>query len=98
MTDDPDPMVRFQLAFSLGEASTDARVIPALAAIAAKDASSKWTRAAVASSISGRSLALLDALARQPGFLAGPDGPAWIDDLAFLAGSERKRGPGPRVS
>ena len=44
------------------------------------------------SSISGRSLALLNALSQQPGFLTGPDGQAWIDELAFLAGSERDPG------
>ena len=100
MIDDPDAMVRYQLAFSLGEASADARVIPALAAIAARDASSQWTRAAVASSISGRSIALLNALAQQPslGLLTGPDGPAWVDDLAFLASSERDPGQAQRVS
>ena len=89
MVDDHDAMVRYQLAFSLGEAGADARVIPALAAIASHDASSQWTRAAVMSSISGRSIALLSALAQHPGFLTRPDGAAWIDDLAFLAGSER---------
>ena len=90
MVDDPDPMVRFQLALSLGEAGADARVIPALAAIASRDASSIWARAAVLSSISGRSIALLDALAWQPGFLAGAQAEAWIDELSFLAASERE--------
>ncbi len=85
-------MVRFQLALSLGEAGADARVMPALAAMASKDASSRWIRAAIASSISGRSIALLTALAQQPGFLTGPDGQDWIDELAFLAGSERDPG------
>jgi putative heme-binding domain-containing protein len=89
MASDPDPMVRLQLALSLGEAGADARVIPALAAIASRDASSIWTRAAVLSSVSGHSIALLDALSRQPGFLAGAQGERWIDELSFLAGSER---------
>ena len=98
MTTDADAMVRFQLALSLGEAGADARVMPALAAMASKDASSRWIRAAIASSISGRSTALLTALAQQPGFLTGPDGQDWIDELAFLAGSERDPGAGARVS
>lgn len=92
MVDDPDGMVRFQLAFSLGEAGADARVMPALAAIASRDPSSKWIRVAVATSIPGQSVALLLALAKRPGFLASPDGQDWIDDLAFLAGSERDPG------
>ena len=61
---DPDPMVRFQLAFSLGEIKTDPRAMSALAAIARKDATNQWTRTAVLSSIAGRPLALLDELAR----------------------------------
>ena len=92
MTDDPDPMVRFQLAFSLGEANADPRVIAALAAIASMDASSPWARAAVSSSIAGRSLALWDALSLRPRFFTGPGGQAWMDELAFLAGSERDPG------
>jgi len=41
---DPDPMVRFQLAFSLGTAKDDPRAIAALATIAARDAGSVWAR------------------------------------------------------
>ena len=37
-------------------------------------------------------LALLLALAQRPGFLASPAGQDWIDDLAFLAGSEHDPG------
>ena len=54
---DPDPMVRFQVAFSLGEIKTDPRAMAALAAIARKDATNQWTRTAVLSSIAGRPLA-----------------------------------------
>ena len=43
---DPDPQVRFQVALSLGETS-DPRVVPALARIAAQQASDRWTRAAI---------------------------------------------------
>ena len=59
---DPDPMVRFQAAFSLGEVA-DPGAIAALAEIAARDAKDPWTRTAVLSSVAGRSLALFDALA-----------------------------------
>jgi putative membrane-bound dehydrogenase-like protein len=92
LTDDPDPLVRFQLAFSLGEANASPRAIAALASIASRDASSQWTRAAVSSSISGRSSELLAALSQRPGFFTGPAGYAWLDDLAFLAGAERDPG------
>ncbi|HEX3446899.1 MAG TPA: HEAT repeat domain-containing protein, partial [Isosphaeraceae bacterium] len=86
---DKDPMVRLQLAFSLGEANTDPRVIAALASIGTADAPSVWTRTAVSSSIAGRSLAFLGALGIQKGFLTTDAGRAWLDELAFLVGSER---------
>jgi putative membrane-bound dehydrogenase-like protein len=87
---DADPMVRFQLAFSLGEVNSDPRAMAGLAAIARKDAASQWTRTAVLSSIAGRPLALLDALAKQSGFIATPAAQVWLDELAFLVGCGRK--------
>jgi len=89
---DPDPMVRFQLALSLGAANDDPRAIAALATIATKDAGNTWTRTAVLSSIAGRSPALLDVLAKRDGFLTTQHGQAWLDDLAFLVGSAREPG------
>jgi putative heme-binding domain-containing protein len=83
-------MVRFQLAFSLGEVKTDPRAMVALAAIARKDATNQWARTAVLSSIAGRPLAFLDALARQDGFIATPQARVWLDELAFLVGCGRK--------
>ena len=87
---DPDPMVRFQLAFSLGEAKNDARAVAALAAIAVKDASSVWTRTAVLSSIADWPLSLVDRLAARAGFFDAPPGDVWLDQLAFLVGANRK--------
>jgi putative membrane-bound dehydrogenase-like protein len=88
---DPDPMVRFQLALSLGELKRDARAITALATIAALDAGSIWTRTAVLSSISGRSAALLDALvANRAQFFMSSQGDIWLDELVYLVGSECK--------
>jgi len=51
--DDSDPRVRFQAALSLGEARGEDALL-ALLAIALRDLDSKWTRAAVLSSIAGR--------------------------------------------
>jgi putative membrane-bound dehydrogenase-like protein len=92
LADDPDPMVRFQLGFSLGEVKNDPRVIKALASIALKDSASQWTRTAVLSSIGGAggALALLDALTKRDGFLASGPAQVWVDDLAFLVGCGRK--------
>ncbi len=90
--DDPDPMVRFQLAFSLGEVKNDPRVLEALATIAAKDATSEWTRTAVLSSIAGMPLAFLDVMTKRPGFFGSGSAQVWIDELAFLTGCGRKPG------
>jgi putative membrane-bound dehydrogenase-like protein len=49
LADDPDPRVRFQCALTVGDLS-DARIMPALAKIATRDAQDRWTRAAVLSS------------------------------------------------
>jgi putative membrane-bound dehydrogenase-like protein len=88
--DDPDPMVRFQLAFSLGEANEDPRAIGALASIALRDVESAWTRTAVLSSVAGRPLALLDVLAGKADFFNAAAGQGWLDALAFLVGREGK--------
>jgi putative membrane-bound dehydrogenase-like protein len=88
LPDDPDPMVRFQLALCLGETSGDPRSIAALTAIAERDVRSPWTRAAVLSSIAGRAADLLEALAKRPGFFSDTAGLVWLDELAFLVGAE----------
>jgi putative membrane-bound dehydrogenase-like protein len=86
LADDPDPMVRFQAAFSLGELP-DPRVATALATITARDRSSPLVRTAVLSSLTGRFPAYFEGLARMPGFFASEDGRSWLQDLAALAGS-----------
>jgi putative heme-binding domain-containing protein len=92
MTDDPDPMVRFQLAFSLGEGGADPRVIAALANLSARDVDSVWTQTAVLRSIAGRAGSLVAALAARETFFADRRGQAWLEPLAFLVGSEENAG------
>jgi putative membrane-bound dehydrogenase-like protein len=90
LADDPDPMVRFQAAFTLGGlVGGDSRSLDALARIAEKDAGDRWIRAAVLSSVKGRfAAALLHRLGRQgPGFFAGGNGRAWLNDIAVLIGA-----------
>ncbi len=79
LADDPDPQVRFQAALSLGEIS-DARVVPALARIAAQQGSDRWTRAAILSAVPARTnaLALLTELARPRD--------SWPEGFILLAG------------
>ena len=88
---DPDAMVRFQAALSLGF-DAGANAIPALAKIAARGPSDRWARTAVFTAISGRTLALADALATEEGFYSKPDGRAWLEELAVLVGAENRPG------
>jgi putative membrane-bound dehydrogenase-like protein len=89
LAEDPDAMVRFQVALSLGEADRDPAAIEALARIAARDAADPWTRLAVESSVAHRAGALLAALAERPGFLASAAGRTWLGELATLIGAGR---------
>ncbi|AMV38528.1 PVC-type heme-binding CxxCH protein [Planctomyces sp. SH-PL62] len=88
LADDPDPMVRFQAALTLGDVNDDRRALDALAAIARRDAGDRWTRAAVLTSIGGRAPDLLARLA-EGGFLAEPEGGPWLDDLATMIGQAK---------
>ena len=87
--EDPDPMVRFQTAFTLGFLTKrNANAIAALSKIADRDASDAWTRAAVLSSIVDRADDLMLSLAEVPGFLKRPEGRAWLDDLSVVLGNQ----------
>ena len=89
LADDPDPMVRFQVALTLGEALRDPRTIKALARIAVRDADDPWTRTAVLSAIGRESPVLIETLARTRGFLETGSGRVWLDELAILIGAQR---------
>jgi putative heme-binding domain-containing protein len=60
--EDPDPHVRYQAALSLGGVQ-DPRIIPGLARLAVRQASDRWTRAAILCSVPGRANA--EALLRE---------------------------------
>ncbi|HZY84497.1 MAG TPA: c-type cytochrome, partial [Gemmataceae bacterium] len=70
LADDPSPRVRFQLAFTLGQADTS-EAVAALAKVARQDAADPWTATAVLSSAGHCAPALLEALARDPEFTRG---------------------------
>ena len=89
LADDPDTMVRFQTAFSLG-AVAGPPAIEALATIAVKDPESRWTRAAVLSSLRGRTSGFLALLAGRDGFFEQAPGRGWLDELAALVGAENQ--------
>ncbi len=86
MTGDPDPRVRFQLAFMLGE-TNDPRAVAALASIARRDAADQRIRTAVLSSAAETADALFDALAADRSFLQGEPGKAMLVDLARVVGA-----------
>jgi putative membrane-bound dehydrogenase-like protein len=79
LADDPSPRVRFQLAFTLGEAAVP-EFAAALAKIARRDVGDSWTQMAVLSSAAKMAPALLDALVHDEAYTASP-GP---DKLNFL--------------
>lgn len=88
---DDSPRVRFQVALSLGEASSD-DVLPALATIALADASDPWTRRAVATSVASRAERLLAVVLDRidPATDLDPSGRgALMMELAELAGATR---------
>ncbi|MGE3819558.1 MAG: PVC-type heme-binding CxxCH protein [Isosphaeraceae bacterium] len=97
LAEDPDPMVRFQVAIALGalprsdDPAIERPTLDALATIALRDARDRWTRYAVQSSLAGRSWSFLDHLAqRAPKFLATPEGRPWLEDLTLLVGVENR--------
>jgi putative heme-binding domain-containing protein len=67
MVDDPDPAVRYQVALTLGEFRGDLAVGAALAKLAMQDGASKWSRAAVLSSILAAPLQFAQRLAAEGG-------------------------------
>ena len=89
LSGDADAMVRFQAALSLGDV-TDRRAIDALAAIAERDMGDRWTKAAVLSSIAGRTRPMIEALAARRGFFGTSSGREWLVELATLTGAENR--------
>ena len=97
LADDPSPRVRFQLAFTLGEADTP-ETVAALARVARKDVADPWTQTAVLSSAGHTAPALLEALVHDREITTNPDA-AHLQFLTRLAGLVAARntrcGPGP---
>jgi putative membrane-bound dehydrogenase-like protein len=88
LADDPSPRVRFQLAFSLGEADTP-ETMAALAKVLRRDMSDPWTLTAALSSAGRTAPGLLEALAKDRDF-TGSGAAANLQvltRLAALAGS-----------
>ncbi|HZW33309.1 MAG TPA: PVC-type heme-binding CxxCH protein, partial [Isosphaeraceae bacterium] len=86
MVDDPDPMVRYQLAFSLG-ALPGPKAAPALAALAKRDGADRWMRVALLSSVTGCTGAVFQRLAGDAGFRGSAPGRTFLTDLAGQTGA-----------
>jgi putative membrane-bound dehydrogenase-like protein len=85
---DPDAMVRFQAAITLGDLDSPAST-EALAFIASQaPANDPWTRAAVLSGLSRRAGAFLRTLDGSGRFLDREEGRPWLTETAALVGAE----------
>lgn len=91
---DPAITVRYQLAFSLGEAPPSDRTRP-LASIIRTDVADPWMRGAVLSSLADAELPVFTELAAASGFRSSPPGREFIEQLA---GSIGKRGKPEEVA
>ena len=89
MAGDPDPMVRFQVALTLGATSGDRRALEVLGSLAVRDAGDSWTRTAVLSSVGKNAPQLVDILAGKDGFFDTSAGRIWLDELAALIAAGR---------
>jgi putative membrane-bound dehydrogenase-like protein len=86
MVDDPDPMVRYQLAFSIGALPAPRATSP-LIALAARDGADPWVRIAILSSVTGCTGAVFERLAEDVGFRASKQGRAFLTDLVGQTGA-----------
>jgi putative heme-binding domain-containing protein len=87
---DPDPRVRYQLAFTLGEISDPGRTA-ALATIARRDAGDRWVRLAVFSSLATGAGDVFARLAEDSAWRATADGRALLGELARYIGRQNRR-------
>jgi putative membrane-bound dehydrogenase-like protein len=83
---DPDPLVRYQAAFSLGELP-GTKPSKALAALAVRDGADSWMRVAILSSVSGCVGEVFRDLAADPSFRDAPHGRAFLIALAAQSGA-----------
>ena len=86
---DNDPLVRYQLAFSLG-AMQGTKPAPALAALAFRDAADPWMRMAILSSVSACTAEVFHRLADNAGFRSTRHGQALLTALAAQTGAAER--------
>ena len=87
MADDPSILVRYQLAFTLGEAHERPRRVAALGRIAHRDLSDRWMAAAILSSIAGDEAAMFGIAADDERIRNSAAGQEFLERLASMIGS-----------
>jgi putative membrane-bound dehydrogenase-like protein len=85
LAEDPNPRVRMQVAYSLGE-TKDPRAVDAIGRIARRDGGDPWIRMAVLSSVAETSHELLVLLLSDRGFVASSTGAEMAEKLAYIVG------------
>lgn len=88
LAEDPDVMVRFQAALSLGAVPGD-EAVAALATIAGRDGADRWIRTAILTGLGGRVGRFAEALSRQ-GVLGTEATRGLLGELAELLGAENQ--------
>jgi putative membrane-bound dehydrogenase-like protein len=86
MTDDPSPIVRYQLAFTMGEID-DPLKGTALSALARSSLGSSWTKAAILSSLAQGANAVFDELTTDTAFCSMKQGVDFLRELVVMIGS-----------
>ncbi len=91
LASDPDPTVRYQAAFSLGELP-GARPSKALAALAIGDGADPWMRLAILSAVPGRAGEVFRRLASDATFRGSPQGRSFLTTLVAQSDIATKPG------
>jgi putative membrane-bound dehydrogenase-like protein len=89
LTSDPDILVRFQLAFTIGELPASAKTEP-LSVLTRRDAENVWVRAAVLSSLADGGGELFTRLSNEPTFCHSSGGQDFLRGLAGMIGSRNE--------
>jgi putative membrane-bound dehydrogenase-like protein len=88
---DEDPLVRYQLAFTLGEFAGDSR-LDGLVRVLVRDGADRWVRLACLSSLSEGAGDVLTRLVAQEGFLRQPAAGPVLTELTQLIGTQARPG------
>jgi len=90
MVDDPDPLVRYQLAFSLGEIGGPQRN-EALAKLAISGGGNRWMRVAILSSLADGAGQVLARVVEDEAFRESGGGKSLVAQLAQQIGKQRRK-------